>query len=280
MDRISFSNINGQACGNTGTLVAAYPSVGPGNLGMIRSTAGMWLPAGLQRRRSVQLQYQLEYPSSYPCTLAASQSLGQLAYCRPECWQYSHAEPARLGSLHRGSRVKRGSEPFRRAVNQVSASGINWRDLPSHAQTYFATGTSVDTAVFTLSNYAGPDRILAPTYAPGITNGDAFSNTFPTIYVSTVFGEASAGTALAGTTPAMPRLHRHMDGCFWRTFEWSMGLRRYRVFDSEHGRDLWSLRVRRVSKTCPVYINSGGYQLHRRCLPVHDWRFQLCPALD
>lgn len=80
-------------------------------------------------------------------------------------------------------------------------NNISWT---SNGNGYLLGGSVVPTTV-TVSNYFGPNAVLAPSYAPAHENGDAFTNTYPTVattYVDTTFNEASSGTALAGTTPA------------------------------------------------------------------------------
>jgi hypothetical protein len=88
-------------------------------------------------------------------------------------------------------------------VGQIAASGMNWYDNAGNASSFFS-GSVVPT-ILTVSNYAGPNRLLASGFAPTYENGDAFTNTYPasaTVYVNTTFNEQTSGTALAGTAPA------------------------------------------------------------------------------
>lgn len=86
-------------------------------------------------------------------------------------------------------------------LNNYAVNGITWQDGLANTGKLFG-GTTVPSAI-TASNFSGPNRLLAAGYSPTAQNGDAFTNTAPTVttYVNTVFNEAAAGTNLAGTTP-------------------------------------------------------------------------------
>jgi hypothetical protein len=89
-------------------------------------------------------------------------------------------------------------------VGQIAASGMNWFDASGDTASFFSG--SVVPSILTVSNYAGPNRLLASGFSPTIKNGDAFTNTFPaaaTTFINTTFNEDASGTALAGTTPAI-----------------------------------------------------------------------------
>ena len=91
------------------------------------------------------------------------------------------------------------------AINSMALNGISWIDNATNTAP-FINGTTVP-ATITVSNYTGPNRLLASGYTPTYKNGDAFTNTYPstnygTIYVQSAFNEQAAGTSLNGTTPA------------------------------------------------------------------------------
>ena len=88
-------------------------------------------------------------------------------------------------------------------IGQIAASGMNWYDNTSNTGSFFS-GSVVPTTL-TVSNYAGPNRLLGSGFVPTFENGDAFTNTYPaatTTYVNTIFNEQTSGTALVGTAPA------------------------------------------------------------------------------
>jgi hypothetical protein len=277
MDRITFTNINGLACGNTGTFQAAYPSVGPGNLGTIKVDGWNVVTSGAcndygqpynislsENIASLTLAHvQLTNPgANWP---VISQTGGNIALLSLRDWDLFTATS---GGFSNVMSFSAGA-----AINQISASGINWIDSPAHAASYFASGAGND-AVFTLSNYAGPNRVLASGYAPTITNGDAFSNTYPLVYVSTVFNEASVGTALAGTAPATCA-----HGC---TGNWTAasGGPTTGAWAYSAGNTVTNSGVCASGGTthfCPVYINAGvsNYTVDAYVATIGDFSFAL-----
>lgn len=274
MDRIEFTNINGTACGNTGTLSAAYPSVGPGNLGAIKIDGWNVVTSGAcndygqafnfnisSNIQALTLSHlQLKNPGvNWPVIY---QNAGNVALLSLRNWDLYTAGVGLSAVLN----LSGG------AVNQVSASGINWLDLPTHATSYFATGSGGNTQVFTLSNYAGPNRVLASGYAPPIQNGDAFSNTYPLIYVSTTFNEAGSG-ALAGTAPATCA-----HGCTgtWTAASGGPASGAW-AYSTTSATISGACASGGVSHTCPVYINAGvsNYTVDAYLSTIGDFSFAL-----
>lgn len=104
-------------------------------------------------------------------------------------------------------------------VVNLTMSGINYVP-PMGGTGTVLSGTTVPIGV-TISNYSGPNRLLASGYLPTYLNGDAFTNlyanngtltggadqcngsgSFGTIYFKTLFNEGLADVVLSGTVPA------------------------------------------------------------------------------
>lgn len=114
-------------------------------------------------------------------------------------------------------------------------------------------GGAVVPAVVTVSNYAGPNAVLDSGYAPAIQNGDAFTNTYSTPYVSTTFNEQTSGTLLATTTPAVC-----INGC---TGTWTAASGQPASGALHYSTNSATLSGVCASggtyQSCPVYINTG-----------------------
>jgi len=257
IDRVQFTNINGQACGNTGTLIAAYPGVGPGNLGTIRFDGWNVATSGSCNNfaqtfnfnvssniQSLQLNgVQLTNPGvNWP---VITQTAGTIGILSLRDWDLNTQSSgfSNVISTNGGT------------IGQLAASGINWHDNAANTSSFFSG--SVAPGVLTVSNYVGPNRLLASGYVPRHENGDAFTNTYPaaaTIYVNTTFKEQTSGTALAASTPATCA-----NGC---TGTWTAS-------SGGPASGAWAYSTNSASLIgapcaaggtdtfCPVYINSG-----------------------
>lgn len=204
IDRINFKNIQGGLCGNTATLIAAYPGVGPGNLGTI-SFDGWKVTTNGQCN-----------DFSFPYNFNISQNIQNLQISNLQItnpgvnWPIITQTTGTIGNLSlRNWDLNTQTSGFSNVVSatggtigQLAASGINWNDNPSNSSSFFSG--SVVPGIISVSNYSGPNRLLASGYSPAIKNGDAFTNTYPSVavtYVNTTFTEHTSG-AVATTTPA------------------------------------------------------------------------------
>lgn len=77
------------------------------------------------------------------------------------------------------------------SIAQILASGLNWYD--SGSGSFFAG--SVVPSTLTVSNYAGPNRLIpASGYVPVTENGDAFTNTYATVPAAIHFWPMNEGS--------------------------------------------------------------------------------------
>jgi hypothetical protein len=213
IDNMEVTNLHGTACGNTGTF-EANGGVGSGNVGTIRIN-GWNLPTSgtcnvysqpynfiiSENIKSLQIAgAQITNPGvNWPFLTQTAGNVGILSL-RDNDFYTQTSTFSNVIALNGGT------------IGQLAASGNSWYDGSSNTG-YFFSG-SVVPGVLTCSNYAGPSRILASGFAPVIENGDCFTNNYTTVYMNTVFNEASSGTNLAGTAPATCT-----NGC---TGDWSL----------------------------------------------------------
>jgi hypothetical protein len=201
IDNVEVSNLHGSACGNTGTF-EANSGVGVGNVGTVRIN-GWNLPTSgtcnvysqpynfiiSENIQSLQLSaVQLANPGvNWPVLTQAAGNVGILSL---RDWDLNTQSStfSNVVALSGGT------------IGQLASSGMNWYDASANTGSFFSG--SVVPAILTCSNYAGPNRLLASGFVPAMENGDCFTNTYATVYINTVFSEASSGTNLAGTTPA------------------------------------------------------------------------------
>lgn len=202
-DRIFISNITGTICGNTGTLTDFWPNLGPGNLGTIRFDG--WNLATNGSCNTFNLPNNFELSSNIQ-----SLQLSGIQITNPGAnWPMINQVNGNIGILSlRDWDLNTQSSSFSNVIHttggtigQLSVSGIQWYDNPTNTGSFFS-GSAVP-AILTCSNYSGPNRLLAAGYIPAIQNGDCFTNTYSTTYLSTTFNEGSAAAAIVGTSPAI-----------------------------------------------------------------------------
>jgi hypothetical protein len=205
LDDVEVSDTAGNVCGNAFTMQAYFPSaVGLGNIGRVNVDG--W------RVQTDGTCNDFSFPYNFFLGLAAQQlSINHVQYVNPAVnWPLIYF-PSALGTigtldLHDWD-LTTATSTFSDVVvtngpiGQVNASGLNWNDSVGTGN--FFSGSTVP-SVITVSNYAGPNLLLASGYAPATENGDAFTNTYAatTVFLNTTFNEHTSGTALAGTTPA------------------------------------------------------------------------------
>jgi hypothetical protein len=200
-DGISFNNTSGYLCGNTGTL-EALSAIGTGNMGTIKVNG--WNVQTDGTCNNYGQVYNFILTSNFK-----NIQISNVQVTNPGVnWPLLSQTAGTCGTLGlRNWDLNTQTSSFSNVVNltggtpcqQIAASGINWNDAVTNTGYLFA-GTAVPSTI-TLSNYAGPNRVLGPGFAPIGQNGDAFTNVYGIIYVATTFNEAASTTALAGTTP-------------------------------------------------------------------------------
>jgi hypothetical protein len=203
IDQGEISNLHGNLCGNTGTIVA-QTSLGVGNMGTIRIEGWNLPTTGTCNNFGFPFNFLLN-------TNIANLDIAGVQETNPGVnWPMFSQTGGAIGSLSiRGWNLNTQTSGFSNVlsftggtVGQISTDANQWFDATGTGS--FFSGTVVP-ATLTCSNFSGPTtRLLGPGYSPANQLGDCFtaaSNS--TTFVSTVFNEAAAATNLAGTTPAI-----------------------------------------------------------------------------
>jgi hypothetical protein len=264
-DRFFINNTSGVICGNAAEITA-NTAAGPGNIGKLLINGWQVQTTGTCNNYGVPYNFRISANAqliqidgvqitnpviSWP---VVTQTAGTVGILSERNWDLNTQTAAfsNINAFNGGT------------IGQLSASGMNWYDTTGGAASFFS-GSVVPTTI-TASNFAGPiGRILASGFSPTYQNGDAFTNTpalgTTTIYLNSVFTEASSGTVLAGTTPAVCA-----NGC---TGPWTA------ASGGPTGTGVWTYGTGSISLTgictaggpdiyCPVYINAGATNFTER----------------
>jgi hypothetical protein len=263
-DRFFINNTSGVICGNAAEITA-NTAAGPGNIGKLLingwqvQTTGTCNNYGVPYNFRISANAQLIQIDGVQITNpvinwpVVTQTAGTVGILSERNWDLNTQTAAfsNINAFNGGT------------IGQLSASGMNWYDTTGGAASFFS-GSVVPTTI-TASNFAGPiSRILASGFSPTYQNGDAFTGTpalGTTIYLNSVFTEASSGTVLAGTTPAVCA-----NGC---TGPWTA------ASGGPTGTGVWTYGTGSISLTgictaggsdiyCPVYINAGATNFTER----------------
>lgn len=203
-DDITVTNTTGNLCGNTFTMQSAYPSIGAGNVGTV--TVNGWNVPTDGTCNDFAQPFNFDITENYKnVTLANIQLTPGINW---PILTHNVMTPGTL-SLRGWDILSPSLTGFSLvsftggALPNIQANSLQWTDNASNAGSVFL-GTATPGSI-NVSNYAGPNRLLGAGFAPVISNGDAFTNTYASVavtYVNTTFNEAASGTAVAGTTPA------------------------------------------------------------------------------
>jgi hypothetical protein len=201
IDRVEVTNMNGTSCGGQLGTIQNLVALGVGNVGTVKIDG-----------------WKLQSDNTCNNYGADSNIVIGIKFNNIELDHVSFSNPAANypilalvggtgGNLVlRDWNVQTSTSTFSELVDflggtfgNVTASGFTWNDSIGTGSVF--AGAQVP-PIMTCSNYAGPNLLLAGGFAPAIQNGDCFTNSYATNYVSTIFNEASSGHVLAGTVPA------------------------------------------------------------------------------
>jgi Concanavalin A-like lectin/glucanases superfamily len=194
IDDVSVTNTTGNLCGNTFTMEAAYATAfGNGNVGTV--TVDGWNVPTTGACNDYAQPYNFVITENYQSISLSHINLSPGIY-----WPvitHNVVSPGILNLDHWNINSP-SSTGFNLvsftggAAPLVSASGINWNDNASNTGAAFAG--SVVPSIITVSNYAGPNRLLASGYSPAVKNGDAFTNTYNLIPAAIHFWPMNEGS--------------------------------------------------------------------------------------
>lgn len=199
-DAIQFTNTHGTLCGNTGVL-GTFTGIGQGNIG--RVMIDNWQVQTSGSCNTFSQPYNIELAANFQDLQIRGLQVVNPAVTWPILYQGSG-----VGGMltlrdwdvdTQTSTVSNVVQTAGGSLGQLVASGLNWYDGVGTGN--FFAGSIVPASI-TCSNYSGPNLLLASGWSPGVKNGDCFTNTVLTTYMSTTFNEASSG-AVYGTTPAV-----------------------------------------------------------------------------
>ena len=173
IDRVSVTNMSGTACGITASL-EGLTKLGSGNFGKINIDG--WTLQTDGTCDSYKEPYNFLVSSNYVDLRISNVSIANPGVNWPVFTQ-TRGDGGILSLRNWDLNTQTSTFSNVIALNggsigQLSISGMNWYDKPTDTASFFSG--SVVPAVLTCSNYAGPNRLLAPGFVPPIENGDCF----------------------------------------------------------------------------------------------------------